>query len=412
MLHNRGARFAEGRGAPLTRSRIALLIGIHFAGFTLTGQLFPYLALYVQDLGVDDPSTVILWTGLLAGVGSAGLAAGTPLWAGLGRRLGLRAMLVRVLVGLAVTALMMAVVAEVWQLLLVRILQGVLGTAGTVVVAMVAGALAHEQRARVLGWLQLAMMAGSVVGPVLGGLVLYWAGFGMLFRLTAGVALAVAALALLTMPRVDPDAEPEITDEPPAGSVARDPGALGMAIYFLAIQVAAMMSGALLVLYVQDFGAGDATAPLTGLLIGSTGLVAGLAAPLAGRFRTKLGSAGGMGLTGGLAGLLLLGQGLATALGAVWVLRLGQGVVIGILRPSAQSGVYRLVKPGRRWRAYGFVARASTLGSIAGGLLGGVIGAAGGVGMAFAVAGGVLVVGTVAPVALVRLRGGRDLPGG
>lgn len=356
-----------------------------------------------------DPGAVILWTGVLAAGGSAGLAGAAPLWNRLGRRYGLRTMLVRALLGLAIAATLMAVADAVWQLLLIRVLQGVLGTVGTVVVAVVVASVAEDRRARVLGRLQIAMVAGSVAGPVAGGLVLYWAGFSLLFGLAAGGALAVVLTTLVMMPRVSPAAaETVATGAPREPGVGRDPGVLGLATYFLALQVAAMMSGGLLVLYVQELGGGAGTAPLTGLIIGSSGVLAALAAPLARRFRERLGSAGGMGATGGLAGLLLLAQGLATALGAVWALRLSQGMITGVLRPSAQSGVQRLVAPDRRRPAYGFVARASTVGSIGGAVLGGVIGALGGLSLAFAVAGGVLVVGAAAPVVLSRLVKSRD----
>ncbi len=349
-------------------------------------------------------SAVILLSGVLAAAGSAGLAVSAPLWARLSDRLGLRAMLVRALFGLALAAILMGIAAEVWQLLAIRLVHGILGGVGTVVVAVVTAAIPREGRASVLGWLQVSMLAGSVTGPVLGGLVLYFFGFPLLFGLVGGAALATAAITFAGLPELrSVAAEAEEAPATPNSGAGRDPRAISLAVYFLALQAAAMMTGGLLVLYIQELGAGAAAAPITGLVIGSSGLLTGLAALFAARMRDRLTSAGGIGATGVLAGLLLLAQGLSTAVSPVWLFRLGQGLTTGVLRPAAQSSVQRLVDPGMRRAAYGYVARASTAGSIAGALLGGAVGATSGISTAFAVAGAVLMIGTATSAVLMRV---------
>jgi len=70
--------------------------------------------------------------------------------------------------------------------------------------------------------------------------------------------------------------------------------------------------------------------------------------------------------------------------------------------------VQRQVDPEKRRAAYGLVARASTAGSIGGGLLGGAVGAWLGLSTVFAVAGVVLLVGTAAAGIVLRVRGGQS----
>lgn len=360
-------------------------------------------------MGVQPLSAVILWSGILAAAGSVGLAISGSLWSRLGRRFGLRTILVRALIGLALAAVLMGIAAEVWQLLLIRIVHGALGSVGAVVVAVVTAAISREGRASALGWLQVSMLAGSVTGPVLGGLVLYWFGFPLLFGLAGGAALAVAIIAFMALPDMPP--APIEAENAPAKSdqsVGRDPRAVSVAVYFLALQAAVMMTGGLLVLYVQELGAGTATAPITGMVIGSSGALAGLAALFAARRRGRLMSAGGIGATSVLVGLLLLAQGISTALGLMWLFRLGQGLTTGVLRPAAQRSVQRLVDPEKRRAAYGLVARASTAGSIGGALLGGAVGAGLGLSTVFTVAGLVLLVGTAAAGMVLRVRGGQS----
>ncbi len=390
----------------MTRPHVSLLIGIQFAGFSLAGFLFPFLPLYVQELGVWPLSAVILWAGILAAAGSVGLTFSGFLWSRLGHWFGLRATLVRALIGLGLAAILMGIAAEVWQLLLIRIVHGVLGSVGAVVVAVVTAAIPREGRASVLGWLQVSMLAGSVTGPVLGGLVLYWFGFPLLFGLAGGGALALAIFAFAALPAI-PAAPVEDGEAPatPDQGIGRDPRALSLAVYFLALQAAAMMTGGLLVLYVQELGAGTATAPITGLVIGSSGALAGLAALFAARRRGRLMSAEGIGVTSALLGLLLLAQGVSTALGLVWLFRLGQGLTTGLLRPAAQASVQRLVDPDKRRAAYRLVARASTAGSIGGAILGGVVGAGIGLSTVFAAGGAVLLVGTATAGIFLRVQG-------
>ena len=347
---------------------------------------------------------VILWSGVLAAAGAAGLAASASLWARLGSRITMRGMLLRTLIGLSLAAILMGVAAEVWQLLLIRVIHGLLGSVGAVVVTVVTAEIVREERASALGWLQVAMVAGSATGPVLGGLVLYWTGFSLLFGIAGGAAMAIATLAFLALPNTPRQpVQVDTAQSTPDRAIRRDPRAISLAIYFLALQGAGMMTGGLLVLYVQELGAGTAAAPITGLIMGSSGVFAGLAALIAARMRGRLKSAIGIGATGMLSGLLLMAQGLFTAIGFVWLLRLGQGLTTGVLRPAAQLNLQRLVDPENRRAAYSFVARASTTGSIAGALLGGAIGAASGLPAAFAVAGGVLVVGTATSAVLMRL---------
>ena len=369
------------------------------------------MPLYVQQLGIKSGPAIVLWSAALVASGLIGLAASGPLWTRLERYFNLRTALIRVLLGFCVAALLMGVATNAWQLLLIRTSHGLLGSAGAIVVVFVTATIPHHGRTRVLGWLQVSMLTGSVLGPLLGGLVVYGLGFDWLFRFAAVAALSMAILSLVILPKLPAKENPGHgvdTEQTPQRSfrlTQLDPRIVSIAIYFVVLQCAAMMTGGLLVLYVQDLGVGLEAAPITGLIFGSSGILAGLAALLAAKRRGRLISALGIGLTGSLAGVLLLAQGLSTALGLVWMFRLGQGFATGIMRPAAQSSLQVLVESGTRGDSFRFVRRASTIGSITGAVLGGLVGAIAGLSAVFTLAGSILILGTIVSAILVRYFG-------
>lgn len=369
------------------------------------------MPLYVQQLGIKSAPTTVLWSAALVTAGLIGLAASGPLWARFERFFNIRTALIRVLIGFCVAALLMGVATNAWQLLLIRTAHGLLGSVGTVVVVFVTATIPRHIRARVLGWLQVSMLAGSVLGPLLGGLVVYGLGFAWLFGFAAVTALLMAILSLVILPKIPtkenpgPGNDTEQTQQRSIRLTQLEPRIVSIAIYFVVLQCAAMMTGGLLVLYVQDLGVGLAAAPITGLIVGSSGILAGLAALLVAKRRGRLISALGIGLTGSLAGVLLLAQGLSTALGLVWTFRLGQGFATGIMRPAAQSSLQVLAEPGTRVESFRFVKTASTIGSITGAVLGGLVGAIAGLSAVFTMAGSMLILGTIASAILVRYFG-------
>jgi MFS transporter, DHA1 family, multidrug resistance protein len=68
-----------------------------FVGFTGFTMVMPFLALYIQELGVTDVGDVALWSGLTLGVTPAVSALRAPIWRRIGDRFGNRILLMRTL---------------------------------------------------------------------------------------------------------------------------------------------------------------------------------------------------------------------------------------------------------------------------------------------------------------------------
>lgn len=100
-------------------------------GCFLTGAAFslimPFLPLYVEELGVTDYEELNLWTGAAFSITFLFSAIAAPFWGKLSDRKGRKLMLLRSALGMAIVMLLMGFAQNVWQLLFLRALLGLLG---------------------------------------------------------------------------------------------------------------------------------------------------------------------------------------------------------------------------------------------------------------------------------------------
>jgi DHA1 family multidrug resistance protein-like MFS transporter len=196
-------READPPGAPdpagyrrnLTALMAASFIG--FAGFTL---VMPFLPLYVAELGVQDVGAVAAWTGVSLGVTPAITALLAPLWGRLADRVGRKLLVVRSLVSFIVIMGAMAYVTHPWQLLALRVVQGVFAGYGNLCLTMAADSAPRQQVAHAIGLVQISQRLGPALGPVLGGIVAGVVGLRNAFLVTAGF-YAIALVQLLFLYR-------------------------------------------------------------------------------------------------------------------------------------------------------------------------------------------------------------------
>jgi DHA1 family multidrug resistance protein-like MFS transporter len=184
---------------------LALVVFIAFVGF----QFFsPFLPLYVIELGVTEPSRVALWSGVLTAVtpGVAGLLG--PLWGRLADRVGRKLMMIRSLAGFVIIVAAMGLVTSVTQLLILRLLQGVIAGFSVFAMALASVSCPKEKVPVAIGRVQGAQLLSVAVGPAAGGYVASHFGLRYAFFVTAGMcALALIGLiALFTEGRPHADA--------------------------------------------------------------------------------------------------------------------------------------------------------------------------------------------------------------
>ena len=196
---------------------LALVVFIAFVGFAFFS---PFLPLYVIELGVTDRTQVALWSGVLTAVTPAVSGLLGPLWGSFADRVGRKMMMVRSLVGFVIIVAAMGLVTSVTQLLILRILQGVIAGFSVFAMALASVSCPKERVPVAIGRVQGAQLLSVAIGPAAGGYVASHFGLRYAFFVTAGMcALSlVGLLVLFTETRPAVEARPAAAADPAAAT--------------------------------------------------------------------------------------------------------------------------------------------------------------------------------------------------
>src|SRR2546427_2367642 len=131
------------------------------------------------------------------------MAVASPIWGVLGDRFGRKPMLIRSMVGGAITVGVIFFVRTPLQLVILRFLQG--ATSGTVAAAtaLVAAETPRNRVGWALGVVTSAVALGSAIGPVVGGLAAAAFGLRLVF-LGGGILLLIAMIPVVIIVRESP----------------------------------------------------------------------------------------------------------------------------------------------------------------------------------------------------------------
>jgi DHA1 family multidrug resistance protein-like MFS transporter len=144
-----------------------------------------------------------LWTAASASVSGLSMAVASPIWGVLGDIYGRKPMLIRSMLGGAITVGLIYFAQNPTELLVLRFLQG--ATSGTVAAAtaLVAAETPRSKVGWALGVVTSAVALGSAIGPVVGGFAGAVFGLRLVF-LGGGVLLLLALVPVLFIVRESP----------------------------------------------------------------------------------------------------------------------------------------------------------------------------------------------------------------
>jgi MFS family permease len=165
---------------------------------------FPFLSIFIsQDLGVHPGRDLDLWTAAAGSASGLSMAIASPIWGVLGDRFGRKPMLVRSMIGGALTVGLIFFVQNPLQLVILRFLQG--ATSGTVAAAtaLVAVETPRNRVGWALGVVTSAVALGGAIGPVVGGLAAAAVGLRLVF-LVGGVLLLISTIPVFLIVRESP----------------------------------------------------------------------------------------------------------------------------------------------------------------------------------------------------------------
>ncbi len=364
----------EPDGSPYWRRNLWVTF---FGSFTtLVGMtlLLPFLPLYVEHLGVTDQAAIVQWSGVAYGATflTAGVAA--PVWGYLADRYGRKLMLIRASLGMAIAMSMMGLVQSVWQLVALRLLIGVVGGYSSGSNVLVATQSPKARTGWALGTLAAGIMAGNLVGPLIGGVLPQIVGMRETFFLVGGI-IFIAFLATLFLVR---------EDKRPAGSKRRGGGGWGaipdkrpvltmLACGFL-LMLANMSIEPIITVYVAELVPPASVTPTAGLVMSAAALGSILAAPRFGRLADRIGHWRVIVGCLSAAAVLLIPQALVSAGWELVGLRFLMGVALGGLLPCITSVIRHNVPERSTGAILGYAISSQDAGQVIGPVAGGFVG--------------------------------------
>ncbi len=395
---------------------------IWFSNFiTSVGMMgfLPLIPLYMEEIGVVGDEAVRIWSGIIVAAAPLPAALMGPFWGALGDRYGRKLMILRANMAIVIFVGAMGFVSGPWPMLALRLGQGVFSGFIAPAMTLVSVSTPAARQGRVSANLQTALMAGGIVGPLMGGTIADQFGHRAVFVVCS--ALSVVALLLVALFVKEPEDDPSAAASKPEAlamwrAVMRDVGAfLGHPVLRIvlagafAVRFGASLLDPLLALWVETRTGfePERLETVTGLVFGAQALATLMFTPVWGRIGDRLGNRRLLAVCAAGAGAAYLGQRFVDDVTLLALLRFASGAFVAGVVPAAFSAAARNSPVEKRGAAQGVTFSVVVLARATAPLGGGMLGAKFGLGPLFVLAAVLMFL-----TALAALRSSADVPSG
>jgi MFS family permease len=339
--------------------------------------MLPFLPLYVEQLGVTGHAAIVQWSGIAYSATFLAAALVAPLWGRLGDRYGRKSMLMRASFGMAFATALIGMSQNVWQLVALRFLVGLAGGYSSGSMILVATQTPRARSGWALGVLSSGIMAGTLIGPLVGGALPPLIGLRATFWL-AGAVIFAAFLGTLFLIKEQrrPPSQPargkprgvwsSIPDKRPILAML----ATGMLLLFANMSIEPIITVYVATL-VQDT---HAITLVSGIVMSAAALGSILSASRLGRLADRIGHRRVIVGALALSALLLIPQAFVTAGWQLIGLRFLMGLALGGLLPCVATVIRHNVPDAIAGAVLGYSISSQFVGQVAGPILGGFIG--------------------------------------
>lgn len=386
---------------------ISVWFGCLFTGLAIS-QIIPFLPLYVEQLGVTDPSSLTLWSGLIFSVTFMVSAIVSPMWGSLADRKGRKLMLLRASLGMGIVIFLQAFVTDVWQLFLLRALMGL--TSGYIpnAMALVATQVPRERSGWAMSMVTTAQICGVIMGPMMGGFLADWVGLRAVFLITSGLLLTSF---LITLFLIKEGGQPRVKKEDKLSGtmVFRSLGNPGLIISLflttLTIQLCNGSISPILTLFVRELEPNvQNIAFISGVVAAIPGVSALFSAPTLGKLGDRIGAQRILFSALTLTFVLFVTMSWAGSAFQLGALRFLLGFAEGAMMPAVQTMLLRYSSDRVTGRIFGYNQSFMYLGNVVGPLIGSGVSAIGGFRWVFAATAVVVLANTVQLIVTWRNR--------
>lgn len=360
------------------KKNLYILWGAVFLLMAAMTSIMPFLPLHIeQNMGIESDKDISLWAGFIFGANFFSAFLFSPIWGRIADRYGRKIMILRSGFGMAIVVSLMGLANNVYQLFFLRLLNGVIAGFNPSAIALVATGTPKDKVGYALGTLQSGAVAGTIIGPTLGGFVADYIGFKRIFVYT-GILILIAAFIVLFFVKEDFDKkeakEHKSSFKNDFQTIIKTQPLLALFSVSFLITFAAQNVLPILPLFIKELGPpGGRISFFAGIVAGVMGFANMLASPKLGKLGDKYGSEKVLFYSLLGAAIFFLPQGFA---GNVWQLmfwRFLLGITLGGLLPSVNSLVRLFAPKGLESTTYGYSNSAIFLGGMLGPITGGIL---------------------------------------
>jgi MFS family permease len=359
---------------PWRRNLVICVFG-SFTTIVAMTLLLPFLPLYVEQLGVTDHAAIAEWSGIAYGATFFSAALTAPLWGWLADLYGRKLMLIRASLGMAIAMSLIGMAHNVYELVALRLLAGLLGGYSSGSTILVAAQTPKARSGWALGVLASGVMAGNLVGPLVGGVLPPLIGIRSTF-LMAGAIIFITFLGTTFLIREERRAR---KTEPgkSSGSWSLIPDKrpiVAMLATGMLLMLANMSIEPIITVYVAQLVEPSRVTFVAGLVMSAAALGAILSSSYLGKLADRVGHWPVIIACLAVAALLLIPQAFVVSGWQLITLRFLMGLALGGLLPCIASVIRHNVPEAIAGGILGYSVSSQYTGQVVGPLVGGFVG--------------------------------------
>lgn len=354
------------------KNLIVLWFGTFMAGIGFS-LVMPFMSLYIDSLGSYTNQQLNFWSGITFSSTFLITAIVSPLWGRLADQKGRKLMLLRASLGMAIVISLMGTVANVYQLIGLRLLQGVFSGYISNATALIATGTPREKSGQVLGTLATGAVTGNLLGPLVGGVTASIFGYRLTFFITGGILFLVFILSLLFVHEEFTPVEKK--DMVPAKQIFQNLKyphvVIGMFVTTLIIQASNNSISPIISLYIRQLMHGHGNVTLvSGIIASIPGIATLIAAPRFGRLGDRIGSEKILSIGLIFAMLVFLPMSLVTNVWQLAFLRFLVGISDACLLPAVQALITKYSPHDAAGRIFSYNQSFQAAGNVVGPMIG------------------------------------------
>lgn len=378
------------------RNLVVCWFGMFVTGIGMS-QIAPVLPLYIKHLGVDNAASIAQFSGIAFGITFILSAVFSPIWGHFADKVGRKPMLLRASLGMAIVISCMGFASNVYILIGLRLLQGAITGYGTACTTLIATQTDREHAGYALGTLSTANIAGSLLGPTIGGFVGESFGLQNVFFITGALMMiAFITTALFVKESFIRKDKKVLSFKEVWSAVPEKSLTVTLFVTLFILTVALYTVEPIITVYISQLSKNSShIALLAGITFSASGLANIISAPRLGKLSDKIGAHKVILAALAAAGIIFIPQAFVKSPWQLMCLRFLLGLASAGLMPSANILVKKITPSALTGRVFGLTMSAAYLGVFGGSVLGGQVAAWLGVRYVFFITSALLLINSV-----------------